>query len=133
MKKILFLSALLLVINLLSHNYISIGIAAEITLLWDANDEDDLAGYAVYQSTDSPGPPYDLVDKLLLDELSDQDKPEALVTQLEDGKKYFFFVKAFDKSNNKSSFSNRICVEVEGANITDCPKINESIFLLLLD
>jgi hypothetical protein len=100
--------------------FIPIGIAAEITLLWDANDEADLAGYAVYQRTDSPEPPYDLVDKLFLDELFDPDKPETLVTQLEDGKKYYFTVTAFDESNNESSISNKICVKVKGANITDC-------------
>jgi hypothetical protein len=73
----------------LSSVFMPIGIAAEVTLIWDAYDEADLAGYAVYQSTDSSGPLYDLVDKLFLDELSDPDKPEALVTQLEDGKNIF--------------------------------------------
>lgn len=100
--------------------FIPIGIAAEVTLLWDANGEADLAGYSLYQSTDSSGPPYELVEKLFLDEVSDPDKPEALVTQLEDGKKYFFVVTAFDESNNESSISNNICVKVNGANITDC-------------
>lgn len=105
----------------LSAVYVSIGIAAEVTLLWNANDEADLAGYSVYQSADSSGPPYDLIDDIALNELADPDNPEAIVTQLEDGKQYYFVVTAFDALTNESEISNEICVKVDGGVIIDCP------------
>ena len=95
-------------------------IAAEVSLLWDANNEADLAGYTLYQSTGFSGPPYDLIEDISLDELADPDNPEVIVTQLESGEKYYFVVAAYDKSNNESSFSNKICIQIEGSSIRDC-------------
>jgi fibronectin type 3 domain-containing protein len=120
MKSIWFSLSLILMAIQLSAVYVSIGTAAEVTLLWNANDEADLDGYSIYQSTDSSGSPYDWIDDMFLDELADPDKPEAVVTQLEDGKKYYFVVTAFDKSSNESSVSNEICVKIEGSYAVDC-------------
>jgi outer membrane protein OmpA-like peptidoglycan-associated protein len=126
MKKVLCFLVLVLVIILLSHNFISVGNAAEATLLWDANDEEDLAGYAVYQSIDSAGPPYDLINDIALDELVDPKNPEVIVTQLEDEKKYHFVVTAIDKTNNESQFSNEICLQVVGSSIEDCASAEQT-------
>lgn len=92
----------------------------EVTFAWDANTEPDLGGYTLYKSTDSSGPPYDLIDDIFLDELADPDNPEITVTQLEDGVKYYFVLRAFDEANNESNFSDEICIRVEGASIVDC-------------
>jgi hypothetical protein len=126
MKIAWFLFSLMLMALQLSPVHVSICTAAEVTLLWNANDEADLDGYSIYQSTDSSGPPYDWIDDMFLDELADPDKPEALVTQLEDGKKYYFVVTAFDKSSNESGISNQICVKVDGPSISDCPASSSS-------
>jgi hypothetical protein len=115
-----FLLVLLLAMIVLFSNFISIGIAAEVVLAWDANDEADLDGYTLYRSTDSSGPPYDLIDDIYLDELADPDNPEVTVTQLEDGEKYYFVLTAFDKANNESNISDEICAKVEGTSIVDC-------------
>ena len=120
MKSLRFLVVLLLAMIVLFLNFISIGIAAEIIFAWNANDEADLEGYSLYQSTDSSGPPYDLIDDIYLDELADPDNPEVTVTQLEDGKKYYFVVTAFDKANNESNYSDVICAKVESDSIVGC-------------
>ena len=64
-----------------------------------------------------------IMDRMEVEKVSlalDPDNPEVTVTQLEDGKKYYFVLAGFDKANNESNFSNEICAEVEGASIVDC-------------
>lgn len=126
MLSVLFLLGLLFSAFIPFSNLISNSVAAEVILLWDANDEGDLAGYAVYQSSDTPGPPYDLIDDISLAELSNPDNPEVIVTQLEDGKKYHFVVTAYDKANNESNLSNEICLKIEGSSIADCASATSS-------
>lgn len=65
--------------------------AKELILTWNANKESDLAGYAVYQRRDFPGPPYELIDDLLLTDLTDPDNPEVIITDLVYFRKYFFY------------------------------------------
>lgn len=125
-KRLIILLGLLLATIQSSPLFPAIGFAAEVTLLWNANDEADLAGYTVYQSTGSSGPPYEWIEDLYLNELSDPDNPEAIVTQLEDGEKYYFVIAAFDESSNESAVSNEICVKVDGASILDCPTKSSS-------
>ncbi len=64
-------------------------------LTWDANSEEDLAGYKVYMGTESGvyGDPVDVTE------------PTFLFEGLEVGT-YFFAVTAFDTANNESGFSN---------------------------
>ena len=37
-------------------------ISADITIAWDPNSEEDLAGYKIYYKTNNSGPPYDGVN-----------------------------------------------------------------------
>jgi hypothetical protein len=48
--------------------------AYDVVLAWDPNAESDLAGYKIYSSEGSPGPPYDLIDTYSLDDI-DPDNP----------------------------------------------------------
>jgi hypothetical protein len=66
-----------------------------------------------------------LIDDLSLDDLTDPDNPEVVLTQLWDNIKYYIVVTAYDKAGNESNFSKAICVKIEGSSILDCtPAIN---------
>jgi PKD repeat protein len=78
-----------------------------ITLQWDANSEEDLAGYKVYYKIGSYGPPYDGTDaeqgaspiRVALEDLADPDNPEFRLTGLDPGQIYFFAVTAYDNED----------------------------------
>jgi len=91
--------------------------AAEVTLAWDANSEDDLASYDIYISQGSPGPPYEHISTYLLDDI-DRDSPKCVITGLEDGIAYYFVVTASDAEENESGFSEEVCV-LNGVECTD--------------
>lgn len=96
------------------------GLAADVTLAWDSNNESDLEGYAVYFSEEDDGPPYQLYGYLALSELDDAANPVFTVTGLEKGIRYYFAVTAYDTSGSESAFSNSVCADV-GDVITPCP------------
>ncbi len=90
--------------------------AAEITLRWDPNLEDDLAGYKIHYKEKSFGEPYDgkgadqgespiLVPLILLE---NPDNPQYRITGLKDNKIYFFAMTAYDQDDppNESDYSN---------------------------
>jgi len=91
-------------------------IAADFTLAWDPNQEEDLAGYKIYYKEKSYGEPYDSEDAdqgkspitvpLIL--LEDRDNPQYRLTGLPDNKIYFFAVTAYDQDDppNESDYSN---------------------------
>ncbi len=78
-----------------------------ITLQWDANSEEDLAGYKVYYKIGSYGPPYDGTDaeqgtspiRVALEDLADPDNPEFRLTGLDPGRIYFFAVTAYNNED----------------------------------
>ena len=94
--------------------------AFDVDLVWNANTEPDLEGYAVYQSKGAPGPPYELIDDILLDELVDPGHPQIKMGGLVEGERYYFVVTAYDTSNNESKFSNQVCVRIENATFAIC-------------
>lgn len=77
--------------------------ATDVTLAWDANTEQDLAGYRVYQST-APG----VYDKST-SKVCDVDKTIATCTisGLPDGA-YYWVATAYDGQGNESDFSNEV-------------------------
>lgn len=105
---------------------------AEVTLMWDANTEPDLAGYKVYYDEDS-GVPYsgsgspirvwlnghkpsdpEYADDL---ELDDNANPEFTVTGLDGTKDQYFAVTAYDNelpTALESDYSNEVTALPDG-------------------
>ena len=77
-------------------------VASALTLAWDPNTEDDLAGYKVYYGTRSRD--YDYV-------IDVGNVTQYTVTSLESEKRYYFAVTAYDTSENESSFSEEVTGE----------------------
>jgi hypothetical protein len=83
--------------------------AYDVVIAWDPNAESDLAGYTIYGSEGSPGPPYDLIDTYSLDDL-DPDNPACQISDLDDNSEYYFVISAYDFAGNESNYSNEVCV-----------------------
>jgi hypothetical protein len=77
----------------------SFAFAADVTLAWNPNAEEDLAGYRIYYGTASGDYDYAL-------ELGNQ--TEYTVTDLVEGLLYYFSATAYDLSGNESDYSNEI-------------------------
>ena len=86
--------------------------AAEVTLNWDPNTEDDLAGYKIYQSHSSGD--YNEVIPLVVTcpPLENKECTEFTISNLEDGV-YFWVATAFDESGNESEFSKEVTLEID--------------------
>ena len=67
--------------------------AYDVVIAWDPNAEPELAGYIIYVSEGSPGPPYDPIDDLSLDDI-DPDNPAWQISDLDDSSEYYFVVSA---------------------------------------
>jgi hypothetical protein len=85
--------------------------AADVILGWDANDEPDLAGYVLYGSEGSKGPPWDEIGTYPEEQLPDPLNPMVTVTDLKTDTVYYFAVSAYDIDDNESGFSKSVCVE----------------------
>jgi hypothetical protein len=109
---------LFLVVSLFSF-LVSPSQAADVTLAWNPNSENDLAGYAIYASQDASGPPYDHVSSYTLAEI-DPANPRCVITGLEDDLVYYFVVTALDTEGNESDFSDDVCV----LNGKDCANLD---------
>lgn len=89
--------------------------AADVTLAWDANTEQDLAGYKLYYSTTGAGGPYNGTaipghpspTDIPLSALEDPANPQVTATGLPEGH-YYFVVTAYDSSGNESGYSNEV-------------------------
>ena len=71
----------------------------KITVAWNTNTEQDLAGYKIYVGTASKG--YDKV-------IDVGNKTYFTVDDLKVGDRYYLAVTAYDTSNNESGFSNEL-------------------------
>ncbi|UCH22427.1 MAG: fibronectin type III domain-containing protein, partial [Deltaproteobacteria bacterium] len=80
--------------------------ATDVTLQWDANSEEDLAGYKVYYKIGSYTPPYDGTDadqgpspiRVPLAALTDPANPDYMLTGLNPDEIYFFAVTAYNNA-----------------------------------
>jgi len=118
----------LLLIPLFILFTINLSIARDITLAWDANTEEDLAGYKVYQS-ETRGSYGEPIDTLALDDedLScSEGACEYTVLGIEgDECVYYWAVAAYDTDADESGFSNDTseCPLLIGASIPNNGKI----------
>lgn len=69
-----------------------------VSIYWNANWEDDLAGYAVYRSTTDPGP-YFFIDEVAASETFYDD------TDVVNGETWYYAVTAFDRAGHESELS----------------------------
>ena len=96
--------------------------AFDVTLIWRANDEPDLAGYRVYLRQE--------------DEAFDYDRPEwegpeaeCVIQDLHEDIHYYFVVRAFDTAGNESGDSVEIGVPVlllsppDGSHVSEAPTL----------
>lgn len=106
MKKILVLLGLIiLALCLLVCSTVS---AADITLQWDPNTEDDLGGYRVYKSNESDGYTYGIGNEA--DSISAGTETSTIT--VEDGN-WFFVVTAWDGDGNESERSNEVTLTID--------------------
>ena len=95
-------------------------VALDVTLIWDANTEPDLAGYRLYVREREKTFDYDLPE---------WEGPETICTiqDLDEDTHYSFVVRAFDSAGNESGDSNEIGLPVlllsplEEADVADRP------------
>ena len=83
--------------------------AYEVTLSWDPNAEEDLAGYILYVHEDGSGPPYYQLDAVSLDEI-EPENPIFTATELKVNIQYCFVLTAYNTDGYESGFSNEVCV-----------------------
>jgi hypothetical protein len=86
----------------------SVSQAYDITFAWDSNNEPDLAGYAVYASTDVSGPPYDPIANYPLEDI-DPTNPKIKIMGLHNEVPYYFVVTAY---NTKEPLIYKITINV---------------------
>jgi hypothetical protein len=78
------------------------------TLTWNANTETDFAGYKIYYGT-APRtgncPPGGYLDKIDVKKTNTPEKPNYKITNLENGRTYYFSITSYDTKGNESCFS----------------------------
>ncbi|MBN1543403.1 fibronectin type III domain-containing protein [candidate division KSB1 bacterium] len=87
---------------------VSIAFAGSLKVKWNANSEDDLAGYRVHYGT-VPGQYTETIDV--------GNVTFHIIDQLQDGETYHFAVTAYDFSGNESAFSEMVSATVEEAQL----------------
>jgi hypothetical protein len=81
-----------------------LGLALDVTLEWNSNVEENLAGYVVYFGTESR------YEALYYDnEIDVGDWNSHTIYNLEDGITYYFAVRAYNDQNYLSGYSTEIC------------------------
>jgi hypothetical protein len=94
--------------------------SADVTLGWDPNSENDIQGYGVYVSRGSPGPPFEHLGDVFIDELSDPGNPSVTLTEIDWDGTYYFAATAFDSQGNESNYSKQLCVQKAGGTTSLC-------------
>ena len=86
--------------------YTTFSYAAQVTLEWNANIEQDLAGYIIYQGTSSRN--YDV-------SMDIGNWTSATIENLEDNETYYFAVTAYDTDGNESVYSSEVCLNCQAS------------------
>lgn len=87
------------------------GYAMTVALQWDANVEDDLAGYKVYYKSDLSASTFDGVGAVEgASPLDVQNQTTATISGLDPNQSYTFAVTAYNTSGLESGFSNTVVI-----------------------
>ena len=81
----------------------------DVTLVWNANSEQDIGGYRIFYRQE--GRPYDYNNpawEASIDELQDPEDPGCTIENLDENTKYHFVARAFDTSGNESADSEEV-------------------------
>jgi fibronectin type 3 domain-containing protein len=113
------LGALVLLVGLLFPIAAATSTPLEITLTWDPSPDPDVVGYGIYFKT-AGDRAFKFLDDVYVDELEDPDTPMVTLTELDDGTTYYFAVTAFSEDGHESSFSSKVCVQIDGAAVIEC-------------
>jgi hypothetical protein len=98
-------SVLLVWLSLLALPFAALA-SVEITLVWDANNEPELAGYRVYCREDAQDYDYD-------NPSWEGAETTCTISELDETTRYYFVVRAFNTSNNESGNSNEVFYQGE--------------------
>ena len=101
-------SALLTFLGILI--YTTSSYAAQVTLEWHVNKEQDIAGYKVYQGTSSRN--YDA-------SMDVGNWTSTTIADLEDNETYYFAVTAYDTDGNESGYSSEVCTNCASPRTTE--------------
>jgi hypothetical protein len=89
------------------YPFLSVAHAAETTLAWDPNIEQDVAGYKIYYGTSS---------KNYTHNIDVGNTTEYTVSNLQEGTTYYFVVTAYNYSSNESSYSAEVAYTLASQN-----------------
>jgi len=81
--------------------------ATDITVVWDANSESDIAGYILFYGTSSSN---------YSNSIDVGNNTQYTLSDLIDGTTYYFAAKAYDTANNKSDYSEELIYTLPAAN-----------------
>jgi hypothetical protein len=97
-----YLSVLSLIIFTLVHLLSPPSVwAVDVTLAWDANTEQDLAGYRIFHREEGQSYQYN-------NPAWEGTATTCTISALDDNTTYYFVVRAFDTSDNESGDSNEV-------------------------
>jgi hypothetical protein len=91
----------------------------DVILTCDPNSEPDLEGYGIYFSKDVDGPPYDLYGYIEIQELVDPGQPTFTVAGLEQERRYYITLTAYDSRGNESGYALSACTEINES-VSEC-------------
>ena len=90
--------------------YTTFSYAAQVTIEWNANTEQNLGGYIIYQGTYSRD--YDA-------SIDVGNWTSATIAGLDDNETYYFAVTAYDTNGNESGYSNEVCINCQTSSSAD--------------
>ena len=88
-------------------------VAASVTLTWDRNQEPDIAGYLVYVGTE---PHTYTITKLVIDSSRTPAQRIYTIDGLEEGRIYYFAIRAVDLSGQVSDYSQEVIRDLSSIN-----------------
>ncbi len=90
---------------------ISTAFAGTLTISWNRNTEPDIAGYKIYYGTSSGNYPNVIT---INDTNNNGGQTQYTISGLLEGQTYYLAMKAFDRGNNESAFSQEIIQTIDG-------------------
>ena len=96
-------------------------VAASVTLTWDRNQEPDIAGYLIYVGTE---PHTYTITKLVIDSSRTPAQRIYTIDGLEEGRIYYFAIRAVDLSGQVSGYSEEVIRDLSGEKHTISPLLS---------